>query len=337
MTLLKEMETSISRVSPDLLSYSGVISCIAKSERFDDAKKAEDVLNRMTMANDVRPDNGKSGQEFLVFVRHHCRSSTERFANSQTCILFLPLHIIIQVIFNQVMNIYSKGGMVGSSEKCENLLKRMDDLAGKGNQQVSPDVRTYNILLSAYANEKGPADAEKVLQRLESHRCIKPNSISFITCMDAFAKVGDAHNNLRILSLMEKAFESGNVHAKPTRRAYVSALNSLAKSGRGDAGTRAEALVQRMEKFALSGNADLLPDTTVYNVLINCHKNSASQAEKVLYRMGKRSIERDVVSYSSVINVYSKMGGIQAARRAQALLDEMQDDSIEPNAHTFSR
>jgi hypothetical protein len=155
--------------------------------------------------------------------------------------------------------------------------------------------------------------------------------------MDAYAKVGDAHNNLRILSMMEKAFESGNAHAKPARRAYVSALSSLAKSGRGDAGARAEALVQRMEKMALAGNADLLPDTTVYNVLINCHKNSASRAEKVLYRMGKRSVERDVVSYSSVIKVYSTMGGVQAARRAQALLDEMKKESVEPNAHTFNR
>ena len=235
------------------------------------------------------------------------------------------------------MNIYSKGGMVGSSEKCENLLKRMDDLAGKGNKEVSPDIRTYNLLLSAHANEKGPSDAEKILHRLDSHGRIKPNSISFITCMDAYAKVGDAHNNLRILSMMEKAFESGNAHAKPARRAYVSALSSLAKSGRGDAGARAEALVQRMEKMALAGNADLLPDTTVYNVLINCHKNSASRAEKVLYRMGKRSVERDVVSYSSVIKVYSTMGGVQAARRAQALLDEMKKESVEPNAHTFNR
>ena len=69
MALLKELERSGSRVSPDLLSYSGVISCIAKGERFDDAEKAEDVLDRMTVAGDVRPDNGKSEREFLVFVQ----------------------------------------------------------------------------------------------------------------------------------------------------------------------------------------------------------------------------------------------------------------------------
>ena len=231
------------------------------------------------------------------------------------------------------MNIHCKVGLNGSAEKCEALLERMVDMAAKGNERASPDIRTYNLLLSAYANELGPADAESVLRRLEMHPTIQPNSIAYITCMDVYAKVGDAHNNLRILSLMEKAFADGNIHAKPTRRAYVSALNSLAKSGRGDAGIRGEALVQRMEKWSLAGNTDLKPDTTVYNVLINCHKNSAVRAEKVLYRMGKR----DVVSYSSVMNVYSKMGGVDAAKRAQALLDEMQREDVEPNAHAFNR
>ncbi|KAL7542284.1 hypothetical protein ACHAXR_013211 [Thalassiosira sp. AJA248-18] len=296
--LLKDMETSTT-VAPDLLSYSGVIACIAKSKRANDAMKAEDILSHVTKAKGVQPDNGK--------------------------------HDL--VIFNQVMNIYSKKGSTGSAERCEKLLKRMKHLAAEGNEQVAPDVRTYNLVLSAYANEKGPSQAEKILQRLEKHKDIKPDSISYITVMDSYAKIGDAHNSLRILSLMEKSFENGNLQAKPSRRAYVSALNSLAKGGRGDAGARAEALVQKMEKLYKAGDADLKPDTTVYNVLINCHKNSASRAEKVLYRMGKR----DVVSYSNVINAYSNMGGFKAAKRAQELLDEMQkDDGVEPNAFAFN-
>lgn len=236
------------------------------------------------------------------------------------------------VIYNQVINIYSKKATKGSAEQCEKLLKRMEGLAADGNEQVAPDVRTYNLLLSAYANENGPTEAEKVLQVLGLHPSLEPNSISYITCMDAYSKIGDCHNSLRILSLMEKAFGNGNVHSKPTRRAYVSALNSLAKSARGDAGTRAEALVQSMERMHRAGDADLKPDTTVYNTLIQCHKNSAARAEKVLYRMGKR----DVVSYSSVMNIHAKKGGVKAAKRAQELLNEMQREDVEPNAHAFN-
>ena len=274
-------------VSPDLLSYSGVISCVSKSKRNKDIKKAEDVLQRVSKMGGVQPDN---------------------------------------VIFNQVLNIYSKRGIKGSADQCEKMVQRMEQ------QKVVPDIRTYNILLTAYANEKGATAAEKILQRIEKHESINPDAISYTTCMDSYAKIGDAHNSLRILSLMEKSFQSGNVQAKPTRRAYISALNSLAKSGRGDAGARAEALVQTMERMAKS-NPELKPDTTVYNVLINCHKNSAARAEKVLYRMGKR----DVVSYSSVINIHSKVGGIKAAKRAQELLDEMQNEDVAPNAYTFNR
>eukprot|EP00985_Skeletonema_marinoi_P013224 scaffold6528_cov211-Skeletonema_marinoi.AAC.12 len=289
--LLHEMERS-TRVEPDLLSYSGVISCIAKSKSSNDAKKAEVVLRELDKHN-VTPDN---------------------------------------VIYNQVINIHSKSGARGSAERCEKLLTVMHGLVNNGNDKVAPDVRTYNLVLSAWANEKGPKEAEEVLQRLESHKSINPNSISYITCMDAYARVGDAHNNLRVLSMMEKSFKKGNKNAKPTRRAYTSALNGLAKSGRGDAGARAEALVNTMEKLYKAGDTDMKPDTTVYNILINCHKSSATRAEKVLYKMGKR----DVVSYTTVINAYSTQGGENAAKRAQSLLDEMQNDDVEPNAQTFN-
>jgi len=282
-----------STVSPDLLSYSGVISSISKSKRESDIKKAEDVLQRVSKSKSIQPDS---------------------------------------IIYNMVMNIYSKRGH-GSVEKCEMLLKRMETLATQGNEHVAPDIRTYNLLLTAYSNEMGANEAEKILHRIEKHKSINPNVITYTTCMDSYSKKGDAHNALRILSLMEKTFKDGNLDCKPTRRAYVSALNSLANSGRGDAGTRGEELVRTMERMANDGYPELQPDTTVYNVLINCHKNSAARAEKVLYRMGKR----DVVSYSSVINIHSKSnGGIKAAKRAQKLLDEMQNEQIVPNAYTYN-
>jgi len=137
LALLQEMEMS-SKVKPDLLSYSGVISCIAKSKRSVDAKRAEDVLHELDKHN-VVPDN---------------------------------------VIYNQVINIHSKSGARGSAERCEKLLTIMQGLANDGNDKVAPDVRTYNLVLSAWANEKGPEEAEKVLQRLEAHESISPNSIS---------------------------------------------------------------------------------------------------------------------------------------------------------------
>ena len=56
--LLEEMEKS-NKFAPDLLSYSGVISCMAKGKRASSVKKAQDILHRMTKRNIVRPDNGK--------------------------------------------------------------------------------------------------------------------------------------------------------------------------------------------------------------------------------------------------------------------------------------
>jgi pentatricopeptide repeat protein len=192
--------------------------------------------------------------------------------------------------------------------------------------------RTYNLVLTAWANEVGPTEAEKVLDRLDSHEGLQPNSISYITCMDSYARNGDVDNTLRLLSRMEKAFTNGNLDAKPTRRAYTSALNALAKSQRGDSGQRAEILVANLERQYKAGNEDLKPDTTIYNILIRCHKSSVTRQEKILYKMGKR----DVVSYSTVIQSYSQLGGKQAAHKAQQLLDEACKDGLKPNAQLFN-
>ncbi len=69
--LLQIMEMS-DKVSPDLLSYSGVISCIANSNsRASDVVKAEKILDLLTSGkSDVQPDNGKRalGLHFVVFL-----------------------------------------------------------------------------------------------------------------------------------------------------------------------------------------------------------------------------------------------------------------------------
>ena len=68
-----------------------------------------------------------------------------------------------------------------------------------------------------WANEHGPTKAENVLERLKTHKSLGPNSITFITLMDSYARSGYAESCLRILSMIEKAFIEGNSAAKPTR------------------------------------------------------------------------------------------------------------------------
>ena len=69
--LLQIMEMS-DKVSPDLLSYSGVISCIANSNnRATDVAKAEKILDLLTSGkSDVQPDNGERCPRITVYCPH---------------------------------------------------------------------------------------------------------------------------------------------------------------------------------------------------------------------------------------------------------------------------
>ena len=65
--LLQILETS-EKVSPDLLSYSGVISCVANSNRATDIAKAESILDVLTTGkNDIQPDNGTRCPRIILF------------------------------------------------------------------------------------------------------------------------------------------------------------------------------------------------------------------------------------------------------------------------------
>lgn len=66
--LLQIMEMS-HKISPDLLSYSGVISCIANSNRSADVARAECILDLLTDGkNVVQPDTGKQCPRITLYI-----------------------------------------------------------------------------------------------------------------------------------------------------------------------------------------------------------------------------------------------------------------------------
>ncbi len=100
-------------------------------------------------------------------------------------------------------------------------------------------------------------------------------------------------------------------------------------------------------------NADLRPNTHVFNSLINCwsksnEEHAASRAEEVLMAMssehekGTPSIKPDSLSYTAVIDAWAKSGYSGAALRAEALLNKMElkymagDADLKPTTYTYN-
>jgi hypothetical protein len=82
-------------------------------------------------------------------------------------------------------------------------------------------------------------------------------------------------------------------------------------------------------------HGDLLPNTYVFNTVINCWAKSrdhdaASKAEEMLVAMsrlhasGMPSLKPDAFTYTAVIDAWAKSGYRGAATRADQLLDKME-------------
>ena len=85
------------------------------------------------------------------------------------------------------------------------------------------------------------------------------------------------------------------------------------------------------------GNADLRPNTHVFNTVINCwskskDRDAASKAEEIflamekLHENGIPGLKPDAFTYTVLIDAWAKTGTRGAASRAEALLSQMEVD-----------
>jgi hypothetical protein len=197
-----------------------------------------------------------------------------------------------------------------------------------GNDMVKPDTITYNIIMNAIAKsgQKGAADAaEALLAKMHEYHNqgdpdIRPNVVTYGAVMDCYAK------------------------------------SSSEKGGERGVAARADRLLANMIQMYQQDpvkNADLLPNTYVFNTCINCLAKSkdddaASKAEEMLLVMnqlhssGIPNVKPDSFTYTAIIDCLSKSGYRGAAARADQLLDKMEakymagDMDLKPNTYTYN-
>ena len=146
--------------------------------------------------------------------------------------------------------------------------------------------------------------------------------------------------------MIDCVLENWNNHGK---------IDVYAKSLEPEAASRADTILANMIRLYQDdpvNNADLRPNTYVFNTVINCWAKSkdedgASKAEEMLVAMGTLSdngipgLKPDAFTYTAVIDAWAKSGYRGAAARADELLNKMEskylagDTDLKPN--TFIR
>ena len=77
---------------------------------------------------------------------------------------------------------------------------------------------------------------------------LSPDIKAYSMVVDAYAKIGDPEHAEAVLLRLEKLWKTGNEKVKPNTVLYGAVLDAWAKSGKGEAPKRAEAILQHMEQ-----------------------------------------------------------------------------------------
>jgi len=272
---------------PDLRSYNSLLAAWAASGSPDAVNRVLEILEEMESSEDMNPDT---------------------------------------YTYNTVMASYANlVEEYGAAKAAEDILLRFSERHTQGKIAEGPQTVSFNIVIKAWSNsgdEKGADRAHKVFSLMEKlheegHEDIKPNVISLVTLMNAYAKEGD-------LEMVEKLLHTADVDGDLTN-CYHCAISAYAKVGHANAGDRAEEILTKMK--------DPIEDT--YKIVMQAHAsaNRPDAANRCEDFLG-RAVE-DYLKYKSDIRPQKSFFKValdawldhhnqeEAAERASALVKDM--------------
>jgi pentatricopeptide repeat protein len=160
---------------------------------------------------------------------------------------------------------------------------------------------------------------------------VKPNTVSYNTVMDAWARSKHPDAALRAQALFDellKNYQGGDQGMKPSCQSFGTMITAWGRSKSKDAAAKAQALFDDMLARHKSGDTDLQPGVVQYTALIDvwARAGAPERAEQILRDMdssGNVGVKPDVVSYTAVMNAWSRSSESDAVHRTQALFDEL--------------
>lgn len=108
----------------------------------------------------------------------------------------------------------------------------MVDLFSKGDLEEGPDTITYG------ANRpESPSHALDILETMiakckeeDGNKNIRPDTITYSTVMDAYAKQGDIDGANKVFAMVKEDYNSGNINSKPDIITYNTIIDAWSKS-----------------------------------------------------------------------------------------------------------
>jgi len=309
----RESQNPHADVSLSAVSYTTAIHALCESGT---PERAEDLLMNMGVAYKANKlDRPPTASQYTLvlsaWTKHQsgapqrAEALLQRMRDSD-----IPGIQPTKYHFNAVLDTWAKSDDAKAPERAYAVLREMEKLHSAGNVEVKADCWSYSAVIAAYARCDKAADAEAVLlQLLDRYTATQdpdyaPGEIPFRSVIVALSKSGHKDAPRRAEAMLERALSVGI----SSNAMFRAAIEAWSKSGNSIAPERVEAILKTMEDlYATSG-----------------------------------VVKADTPIYTAVVDCFVRAGGIQNARRAEALLDMMLvkfdqtgDQDYLPQSRTF--
>jgi len=233
------------------------------------------------------------------------------------------LDLNMRNIYHEIIFSWSKSHETGSTNRAEEILDAMQHAYNSGeDRDLQPAIDEWNAILGSYAQSKSKDSTE---------------------------------HSVRVFKKLHRLISEGKTDARPNDDSYAHILKAVATSGELDAPKHVLDLLIRMENLSQNGfSIDVT--SSCHNVyltsLIESMKDSRVSAPKTarlaelhLHKMKENpdpDSKPDRRTYNIVLVGWSKSGDRDLARKAEALLKEMEASTegnssrIAPNKYTYN-
>lgn len=280
--------------------------------------------------------------------------------------------------YNIVMTSYAnRATEYGAAKGAEDFLLKFSDQHMKGLLNKGPETISFNIVMRAWSNSGDDKGAERALEifnlmkklQAEGHERVKPDSISLLAVMSAFAKKGDVEMTENLFRNSDvsgdrtscchcliSAYANSNrpdagecaerllAEMTPNEWSHPAVLKAYAKADRPDAAHLCEDFLGRAVEKYLSYESELRPSRNSFNIVLQAwqvHSNKIVAAERSLALLrDMRSLAKqwmlqtkpDASTYHYVIKLWSHVD----VGKAEELLAEAELFKLNPSVDSYN-
>ncbi|KAL7549747.1 hypothetical protein ACHAWF_013014 [Thalassiosira exigua] len=206
-------------------------------------------------------------------------------------------HIVDTEMYNACMDAWNKSKVDGEMivRHVESIMKRMEERSFRASDegddsfryQARPDRISYNCLINAYSkwDVDSSEKVEKILEKMTSltddvkdegdDSYIRPDIVTYNSLMGYYASRKDqqsAAQRAEDLLLHVSGLASGGENIEINTTTFNIVLKAWGNSGGGiHAAERAEALLRKMVQFASQGYGNIKPDAISFSTVINAY------------------------------------------------------------------